>query len=407
MEAITLDTIDMRRLGQELKQAREQRGLTQEEAAALIDVGRTTMVAIEKGERRIRPDELIRLARAYGRSVGTFMRARPEIAPFRVQFRGPIKRKLDDDEAIRRYVAAFEALCRDYYELEQLTDAPLPREYPSVYKVAGLPPRTAAEEVAVKERHRLGLGSGPLGDLRTILEEKVGLRIFYMALRPSTFSEMYHYDDDVGGCIAINRLHPPGRRLWSLAHGYAHFLVHRYEPTAFVENAYERLPERERFADYFALHFTMPKSEVLQRYHEIIRKKGYPTPADLLILADYFGVSVAAVTRRLEAMHRLKTGTWERLKARGFKVRAAQQALGIEQQDPASQEFPNRYLYLALDALERGLISEGQFACFLRVDRLQARTVAEALREQPGGITDETLIDLDLTQSLEEETQEP
>jgi hypothetical protein len=64
-------------------------------------------------------------------------------------------------------------------------------------------------------------------------------------------------------------------------------------------------------------------------------------------------------------------------------------------------------LYLALDALERGLISEGQFARFLRVDRLQARSVAEALREQPGGITDETLIDLDLTQSLEGETQEP
>jgi len=49
-----LDTIDPRRLGAELQQARKQRGLTQEEAAGIIDVARTTIVAIEKGGRRLR-----------------------------------------------------------------------------------------------------------------------------------------------------------------------------------------------------------------------------------------------------------------------------------------------------------------------------------------------------------------
>ena len=51
MDTNILDTIDMRELGKELQQARIKRGLTQEEAAKIIEVARTTITAIEKGER--------------------------------------------------------------------------------------------------------------------------------------------------------------------------------------------------------------------------------------------------------------------------------------------------------------------------------------------------------------------
>ena len=108
-----------------------------------------------------------------------------------------------------------------------------------------VPAAQAAEEIAARERNRLGLGSGPIGDLRTILEEKVGIRIFYIEMRPSTFSEMYYYDDHVGACMAVNRLHPPERRLWSEGHGYLHFLAHRYQPVVHIENGYQRVPESE------------------------------------------------------------------------------------------------------------------------------------------------------------------
>jgi hypothetical protein len=40
-----------------------------------------------------------------------------------------------------------------------------------------------------------------------------------------------------------------------------------------------------------------------------------------------------------------------------------------------------RYPYLAIEALDRQLITEGQFAQFLRVDRLEARRIAEELHE--------------------------
>jgi hypothetical protein len=43
------------------------------------------------------------------------------------------------------------------------------------------------------------------------------------------------------------------------------------------------------------------------------------------------------------------------------------------------------------------LITEGRFADFLGVDRLEARRLAEALREEASGMTEDTA-DLDLRQ---------
>ena len=43
-------------------------------------------------------------------------------------------------------------------------------------------------------------------------------------------SGLFVFTEELGGCMAIQRKHPRGRRLWSLCHEYAHFLVHRYEP---------------------------------------------------------------------------------------------------------------------------------------------------------------------------------
>jgi Zn-dependent peptidase ImmA (M78 family) len=210
---------------------------------------------------------------------------------------------------------------------------------------------------------------------------------------------MYYYDDDVGACIAVNRLHPPERQLWSLAHGYMHFLAHRYQPIARIEGAYERHSRRERLADQGALHLTMPSSEVQARSSKVKRSKGHLTPADLCIMANYFGVSVAALTRRLEEMSILKTGTWDMLKDMGFKVRETQERLGIDRPDRAEM-LPFRYRYLALEALQKGAISEKQFADYLRVDRLDARDMKQQLLTHATDITVDDMIDIDLSQSL-------
>jgi Zn-dependent peptidase ImmA (M78 family)/transcriptional regulator with XRE-family HTH domain len=400
MDTNILDTIDTRELGKELQQARIKRGMTQEDAAMVIDVARTTITAIEKGERRIKAGELIKLAQAYGRQASDFVRPAPKIEPFQVQFRGPYTRTDEDATAITTFIDELERLCRNYLELEQITSSPLMRKYPLEYEIAGLRTAQAAESVAIEERNRLGLGDGPIPILRDILEQDVGLRIFYLPLHPSKFSAIYLYTEQLGGCIAINSLHPEERRRWSLAHDYAHFLVHRYKPTVLIEEGYQRLPESERFADDFALYFLMPTAGLTRRFNDIRRMKGKITPADLCTLAHYYGVSVAAITLRLEDLNLLPTGIWDKLREGGFKVREAQRQLGLGAIPARDEKLPIRYQYLAVDAFDQALISEGQFAKFLGVDRLEARRVAEILRQHAQGVTDDTTINLDMTQSL-------
>lgn len=195
MNANILDTIDMGALGKSLQEARKKRGLTQEDAAEVLQVARTTITAIEKGERRIKPGELIKLSQAYGRQVSEFVRQRPAIQPFQAQFRGPLARTEKDAEQIVQSINELEELCRNYLELETITAVPMVKNYPVEYKIYGLSPEQAGEGVAVQERNRLGLGDGPLPILRDILEEDVGLRVFYLPLTPSKFSEIYSYSD--------------------------------------------------------------------------------------------------------------------------------------------------------------------------------------------------------------------
>ena len=314
METDILNNIDLNELGRRLQEARKKRHLTQEEAAKVIDVARTTITAIEKGERRIRVEELINLARAYGSQISDFVRPRPKLEPFDVQFRGPYMRTIENEEEIKPYIDELEDRVRDYLELETITKSPLIRKYPAQYEIEGLPTEQAAENVAIEERNRLGLGDGAISSLRAILEQDVGLRIFYYPIGAPKFCAIYLYNEQLGGCIAVNSLHPEERRCWSLAHDYGHFLVHRYRATVSVADYYQRTPESERFADSFAMYFLMPTSGLMRRVNDIKRTKGTLTPADLCVFAHYYGVSVEAFTRRLEMMKLVPTGIWDRLR---------------------------------------------------------------------------------------------
>ena len=94
----------------------------------------------------------------------------------------------------------------------------------------------------------------------------------------------------------------------------------------------------------------------------------------------------------------MPSGTLERLRDRGLKVKKFQQELGLEEIQQRTGVVPVHYQHLAIEALDQGLITEGRFAGFLGVDRLEARRIAEALREHSSGIMEETA-HLDLRQA--------
>ncbi len=379
MELDILQSIDRRELGRRLQEARKARGRTQQDAAERLGVARTTITAIEKGERRIQPTELMQLAAFYGRTVGELLRRGEPTEAFAVQLRAPLAAGVQVDTEITPFTWEFQRLCEDYLELERLCGAPLRRRYPPQYQIEGVAPEAAAEDVASAERNRLGLGDGPILNLRELLENDVGLRVFYLDL-PSNVAAMFAYTEQLGGCIAVNRKHPEDRRRMSLCHDYAHFLTKRYLPEVAYLGRYHRQPEQERFADAFARIFLMPAAGLSRRFHELRRSRdGRVTPAGLCTLAHFYFVSVEALTLRLEELRLLRSGTWDHLRQANFRVREAQAILQLPERQVADYMLPLRYLYLAAEAFQRGDLSEGQFARFLRVDRLEARRLADEL----------------------------
>jgi transcriptional regulator with XRE-family HTH domain len=87
MDSEFLKQLDPRQLGERLKDARKARGLTQEAVATKLGILRTTLVAMEKGDRRVTPGELIEMAKMFGRPVSEFVSRRANKEPFVPQFR--------------------------------------------------------------------------------------------------------------------------------------------------------------------------------------------------------------------------------------------------------------------------------------------------------------------------------
>ena len=69
--------------GERLRIAREAANVTQAAAATAIGVARTTMIAIEQGERRVRIDELQKLAKVFGHRSMRFCVVRPSMSTSR------------------------------------------------------------------------------------------------------------------------------------------------------------------------------------------------------------------------------------------------------------------------------------------------------------------------------------
>lgn len=381
MDRPVLEQLDPRVLGGRLQEARKAAGLTQQVVAERLGMARTTVVAIEKGERRVSAAELLSFAKLYGRAVSEFVSRRVVTESFVPQFRATEREILEEHADFEQSAVELQRFAEDYAELERLTGVSSQRSYPPPYDVSGASIEQVAFYVASAERNRLGVGDGPIGSLRERLETDLGLRIFYYPM-PSRIAGVFAYNDPLGACIGINVSHPRDRRQWSLAHEFGHFLMHRFRAEITVLEVRRRGAPTERLADTFAEHFLMPASGLERRFTELLMTNpSGVTLADIVSLADLYQVSVQALILRLEGLRRLQAGTWDRLKAEGFKPQHAQRLLGIDANPSLQDKLPRRYVGLAVEAFRRGELSEGQLARFLRTDRVAARSqVAEAQR---------------------------
>lgn len=385
-----IESTDPRVIGQRLAEFRKAAGLTQADAADHLGMSRPTFIAIEKGAREARPEELLSLSRLYNRTMHEIVRAGARAVALEPHLRANLNPTERDFKGLTQTIEELNGLATDYHELERLLGAQLKVIHPP--EVA-LPPKgdlqEFAESVALRERSRFRLGDGPIHHLRSVLEAQVGVRVFYGTM-PKGISGMFAYIPDLGYCAMINRLHPKTRRRVSLTHEYGHFLCDRHKPGVdFVENP-GRKPRNEYFCDAFAMSFLLPRAGVSQFFHDVVESTGDFQVADLVRLSDFFLISLEAATRRLEGLGLVSKGTWDTLKSRGFSHKRARERSGLSGAGEQPPELlPERYRQLAVRAFCKDLITEGQLARFLRVDRLKAREIVEQESIRDVGSDDE------------------
>ncbi len=369
--------LDPKALAERLAAARRSAGKTQEEAGAVLGVSRPTYIAMEKGLRPVQPQELVKLASFFGRTVHELARRREPLA-LEPHLRAAVDQSRAETPELFEAIKEFERFAEDYRQLEILLNAPLASNPPPQVQ---LPSRgnlvDFAEDSAARERDRLQLGDQPILSLRRILEQEAGVRVFFGRL-PSWIAGMYAFASELGYCIFINRNHPPERQRMSMAHEYAHFLIDRYRPGIDYFERHSRKPANERFADAFALAFLMPRLSVRRYVTDIVSTTQDFRVADLVRLSHYYFVSAQAAVLRLEQLGLIGKGWWDHLAEAGFRPHGAKQDLNLEAQTSEPQDqYPERYMFLAVQAFQKQAISEGQLARFLRTDRVTVRGIVE------------------------------
>jgi Zn-dependent peptidase ImmA (M78 family)/DNA-binding XRE family transcriptional regulator len=379
-------------IGERLRAARLNAGLTQQKAADELKFARTTLVAIEKGERRVRADELRDMVALYGISVNTFFQSECAAVEFVPRFRalsGVSSQAATDAARLLSDLAIAE------FELERMLGMPLRRDYPPERPIGSGDIREQAEDAALETRQRLGLGLSPINDIVSLLELEVGIRVFIQPLKSSTMSGLFVFDETIGACMLLNKNHPRERRALTAAHEYAHFLSTRQQPDVLSESTNAMQSREERFATAFSSSFMMPAAAIRRRFEDLRREVGRFSPRHLILLAHQFNVSEEALCRRLEELTLVRGGTWESLRGRGFSGELVREVLGDKVQVQETQVSP-RIWYLASEAYRRDLLSEGQITRRLRMDRVNVRAMLDST--MLNGLSAEALDDLESIQ---------
>jgi Zn-dependent peptidase ImmA (M78 family) len=372
------DRLPDREIGERLRIAREGAKLTQAEAAERIGVARTTIVAIEQGQRRVRTDELQKLASSYGTSANAILRREAVHLDMVPQFR-KLHRSADND--IEGAARVLNDLVRAEVELENALGVKRSRNYPPERPILPGDVVAQAEQDAQTLRDWLGLGPGPVLDVVSLLDLQLGIRVYLRKL-DGKISGLFAYDEVAGACMLLNASHPLDRLNQSGIHELAHCISTRRMPE--VLTSHEQVNSREeRYANAFARCFLTPARALRQKFAEITAGQTHLTRRHVILLANAFGVSREALARRLEELSLAKNGTWDWFqKNGGITDEQARQVLGeLPDRRPHSAEaqnlLPPRLTLLAREAWKRGLYSEGQLARLLMLDRLEVRELLD------------------------------
>jgi Zn-dependent peptidase ImmA (M78 family) len=366
-------------LGERLRSARETANQTQDVAAKAAGLSRTTLVAIEKGQRAAKLMELQDLCRSYSVSVNSILRREAVHVDLVPRFRTLVE---TGEPCIDSAAKMLNDLVKAEVELENILGVQKTYNYPAEKSILAGDVRQQAEQDALNLRNWLGLGEGPIRDLYVILELQLGIRVYTRKL-DGKVSGLFAYDDAVGACMLINSTHRRDRRNQTGSHELGHFIATRRRPEIYQDEMYDNSRE-ERYANAFARAFLTPTRTVMEKFKELTIGSSHLTRRHIILLANFFSVSRQAMVMRLEELGLTKKGTWDWFKDNGgITDEQVRQVLGEDGNEaPAVQSQQSSRLYLlAIEAWKRDLLSEGQMSDLLKLSREMVRELLDEAQE--------------------------
>jgi Zn-dependent peptidase ImmA (M78 family) len=376
------EALSQEEIGERLRVAREAAKVTQAAAASALEVARTTVVAIEQGQRRAKLDELQRLASLYGVSLNALLRREAVQVDLKPRFR----RMGEQDDGVESAVALLTNLVQAELELEDLLGVQRSRSDPPERPLMPGDVVLQAEHDAAELRQWLGIGQAPVHDIVSLLELQLGARVFVRRL-PAKISGLYAYDEAAGPCILLNGAHPRERRAQTGAHELGHLISTRRAPDALYDGSPETSRE-ERYANAFARAFLTPARAVMTLFRDVTAGSSQLTRRHVIVLAHAFGVAREAMVRRLEELGLTKVGTWDWFEHNGGITNdQARQVLGDTwgvdaAKADAARPVSLRLGMLAREAWKKNLLSEGQLAGLLQLDRVEIRELIDAFEDE-------------------------
>lgn len=387
-----LNELSAQEIGRRLRLARENAGIRQDEAAQIIGMSRPTLVSIEKGVRRVRIQEIQSLARHYGVSVNALLRREAVHSDLVPRFR-KLRETVDKDTV--EAVQIFNTLIKADVELENVLGIERRRNYPPERGVNEGNVVALAERHAQELRDWLGLGSGPIADIFSVIELGLGIRLYQRRLSSSSkVAGLFTYEGSVGACIFLNANHPLPRRIQSAAHELGHFFGTRHSPEVLDEDE-KFLSREERYAHAFGRAFITPASSFSESYRQLKEITGKTTRRLIILLANQYNISRQACVLRLEELELVKRGTWAWFeKNGGITDKDAREVLGeiAERNDPAKSDadrlVSHRMSLMAHSAWKRELMSEGQLAELLNIGRIEVRAIIDQIELEESAADD-------------------
>jgi Zn-dependent peptidase ImmA (M78 family)/transcriptional regulator with XRE-family HTH domain len=389
---------DQATLGNRLREARVNRGLTQDAVAKELGIPRTAVVHMEAGSRAVSTVELAELARLYGRPIPEFFRESPAGEEDVLTALGRISSEFHDHPDIQKQVEYHVTLCQHAAALRSLLEFDAlnaPPEYPATLPTSTWQAVQQGQAVAAEERRRLGLGDNPIPDMADLI---TGVGIWASGTDlPDEISGMFLRHSSIGMVILVNFGHARSRKRFSYAHEYAHSLLDRSTPIT-VSRSVDRSQLSEVRANAFAAAFLMPESGVIAFLAH--RNKGLgsreaipvydPTAEDrgadiqalrrsspgaqqihyqvVARMAHHFGVSYSAASYRLRSLKCVNDAQLGDLLGAQeqatrfldlFKAKNDTEGLKGEPAKP-DRELLGEFLSLAVEAHDRELISKAK-----------------------------------------------